>query len=100
MKQLLKMCEIVGVRDVAEDAIRAMDPRIDLEDPKVWDRIMEEDTSYKGNAFITANDEVGIADVSRVVDFDASCAGSSSTRTYRFVANHDEDDYDEPPFCR
>mmetsp|Transcript_24984 Transcript_24984/g.21325 ORF Transcript_24984/g.21325 Transcript_24984/m.21325 type:complete len:134 (+) Transcript_24984:168-569(+) len=30
VKQLLRMCEIVGEREVAEDAIRQMDPTIEL----------------------------------------------------------------------
>mmetsp|Transcript_26882 Transcript_26882/g.23024 ORF Transcript_26882/g.23024 Transcript_26882/m.23024 type:complete len:93 (+) Transcript_26882:138-416(+) len=34
VKQLLQMCEIVGEREVAEDAIRQMDPTIELDEAK------------------------------------------------------------------
>ncbi|KAF4720701.1 hypothetical protein FOZ63_021030 [Perkinsus olseni] len=53
VKQLLRMCEIVGVREVAEEAIRAMDPSIDLEDPKLWAQVHEDDSPENRDVLTT-----------------------------------------------
>ncbi|KAF4674176.1 hypothetical protein FOL47_009582 [Perkinsus chesapeaki] len=42
VKQLLRMCEIVGEREVAEDAIRQMDPTIELDREKLWENVHDE----------------------------------------------------------
>lgn len=47
VKQLLKICEIAGVRDVAEEALITMDPTIDVADPQLWESSTEEELDNK-----------------------------------------------------